>query len=69
MRNCQRAWVIGWKPGQGSAANVRPGASVSTKVINESGTAAITASCTEVQGAFFECIIQNDECKTDLTGE
>ena len=44
--NHQRAGVIGWKPGQGSAVKVRPGAISEYQVTNKSGTASfLPASC------------------------
>ena len=59
----QRARVIGCKPGQDSARESASGSeSDASKVINESGTAAITASCTEtVQGEFFIFVYQQEE--------
>ena len=59
----QRARVYGCKPGQVSVRESASGSeSYALKVINESGTAAITASCTEnVQGVFFIIVNQQEE--------
>ena len=61
----QRVWAIGCKPGQESLRESASGSeSDASKVINESGTAAITASCTEtVQGEFFIFVYQQEEDK------